>query len=162
MIRNHFWIKHPEIIKAALVHWIISGIDVPISHRWYLVAFSMSYWWPPFQAKPEENYQKLTMSDCFDLCDAYIKSKTQAKKEDKYDLKGDEKYRKYAPTIAVVRSSLRTVDHDITDDHKKAYVLQKMVDKMKYDQTPMHQLQEMISVLLVAKKDLAQVLREEK
>ena len=81
----------------------------------------MSHWWQPVQAKPEEKY--LTVFECLDLCKEYIKSKAQDKKKDNYDLKADEKYRRYTSIIAVVKNSLKTVELDITNGRKKVYVV---------------------------------------
>ena len=122
----------------------------------------MSNWWPPKQAKPEENYKKLTMFDCLDLCVAYIKNKEQSNKKDKYDLKGIEKYRKYTPTIEVARNSLQAVERDIEEAKTNVIAMEKMVAKMKLKKAPMPQLAEMMSALLETKKEHCLLLKEDR
>ena len=113
----------------------------------------MTNWWPPVLAKPEENYKKLTKFECFDLCEAYIKTKEQSNKKDKYYLKGNEKYRRYTPTIEVARNNLQAVERDIVEGKKNVTAMEKMVAKLKLEKAPMPQLAEMMSALLETKKE---------
>ena len=69
---SQFWIENPHIALHMMIHYVISGKEVPIPYRWHPSTFTYCNIYQPQVPKPEENYVALTMFDHIDMCREWI------------------------------------------------------------------------------------------